>query len=98
MGALRVRLGHKDQQRPPGLTQLLDEAVRQGAFRDDKFRDWPGHRIPELDPSGDWFAEKVIGLVRELRNSFAHGSSTLMPDGGFSLRIVADAINQLYAS
>lgn len=48
--ALRVRLGYRDQQRPY-LTQLLEEAVRQGAFRDDKFRDWPGHCCRELIPA-----------------------------------------------
>jgi hypothetical protein len=95
--ALRERLGHADDDRPPGLRVLLTEAIDIGLLDERRIRDWPGHAgaIAPGYVSGDWL-RRLPEPVAMLRNDLARGSFTLNPDGGLTLRIVADIINQLY--
>lgn len=98
--ALRERLGHTEDERPPGLKKLFAKAVAAQLVHEDQIRDWPGHRI-DLDRDG--FPYQPGSWLRDLperlayfRNDLAHGTFTLNPDGGRTLRVVADVINQLY--
>jgi hypothetical protein len=97
--ALRERLDVTQEKRPPGLKQLIRKATSLGLLSDKGFRDWPGHRTgvarEETSPS-TWVERALTEYLPHFRNNLAHGSVTLMPDGGRTLRIVADAINQLY--
>lgn len=97
--ALRERLGHAEVERRPGLRQLLSSAVERGFVEEQKIRDWPGHRedIPEAERfcPGEWL-RRLPEFIARFRNDLAHGSFTLMPDGGRALRVVGDIINQLY--
>lgn len=98
--ALRERLGHGRDEKPPGLRPLLNKAVDMRLVQEQLIRDWPGHSVAS-ETMEDQFAPE--GWLRQLpefmssmRNDLAHGSFTLMPDGGRTLRVVADIINQLY--
>jgi hypothetical protein len=96
---LRERLGYGTTHKPPTLRRLLDEAVDRGLLDERRIRDWPGHR----GAKGDAVPTRDLGWLRKLaeafpvfRNDLAHGSFSLYPDQGRSLRIVADILNQLY--
>lgn len=97
--ALRLRLGHQDDDRPPGLKLLLRKALKEKLLTDARFRDWPGHQDGAMGAtpgSTAWIERALLDFVTFFRNNLAHGSSTLLPDGGRTLRMVADAINQLF--
>jgi hypothetical protein len=97
--ALRERLGYAERNHPPGLKELLTEASTKGLLLEERIRDWPGHRrqpsVWSLDPAGSWLTI-VADVLPRFRNDLAHGSFTLSPDGGRTLRIVADIVNQLW--
>lgn len=100
--ALRERLGLADAKRPPGLRALLSQAIRKDLLREEEIRDWPGHSRELGTPEqpyvpGDWLRLSPEH-ISYMRNNLAHGSFTLMPDGGRTLRLVADIVNQLYLS
>jgi hypothetical protein len=97
--ALRERLGYADGEHPPGLKRLLTEASSRGLLQEERIRDWPGHRrepsVSSEFPSGSWLTI-VADALPYFRNDLAHGSFTLSPDGGRTLRVVADIVNQLW--
>lgn len=96
--ALRERLGHSNEDKPPTLFPLLQEAIRRKLLNIGVFT-----RINIIN-EGDFTdiinkqtglnEELIILAISKLRNNLAHGSFTLMPDN--ILPNVADAINQLY--
>lgn len=97
-----------DANRSPGFGRLIDDAATQRRLCDADFRDrllsWrPVHgrsrksRGPWI-VGAQWLQHSFVDYVAYFRNEFAHGSSTLMPDGGLSLRLTADLINALYRS
>ena len=99
--ALRDRLGHSNDDKPPPLRNLLEKAVADGMFNERGIGDWPGHR-QDLTVggtreyrSGDWI-RSLPEFIAYFRNDLAHGSFTLNPDGALTLRLVAELINQLY--
>lgn len=99
--ALRERLGFADAERPPGLKALLGIAVKQGLVRQHLLRDWPGYGgTPETIPAhlGQEWLDQLPEWLSHLRNDLAHGSFTLTADSARTLRMVADIINQLFAS
>ncbi len=82
------------------MRPLLAAAIKDGLVEAKKIRDWPGNTGDRLSgdvgyKAGDWL-NALPELIGELRNYLAHGSFSLYPDGGRSLRVVADIINQLY--
>ena len=100
--ALRVRLGRDDDEKPPTFEPLLSLAKQQGVFDGVYFRtrheeSWPPIRKgnPE-DSDAEWFFDVMAKYLRYFRNNLAHGSITLMPDGGIALRVVCDAVNHLF--
>jgi hypothetical protein len=95
--ALRERLGHGGEDRPPTLRPLWHSAIKSGLLHDEGFQDWPGRRVQNTPGtlSTEWVStigESLAGL----RNFLAHGSSSLYPQHWWVLQFVADAINQLY--
>ncbi len=98
--ALREHFGFPSSKRSPGLKNLLEMAIAGEALREERFRDWPGHpgfdgEISAGGVSGEWLRRLPDPLSR-LRNSLAHGSTDLYSEHLRVLRMVADAINQLY--
>lgn len=90
-----------------GLYKLTHWAVDEGFIKDGGFSHlfyqdeesgelFPRHR-QDLTPEGTTYAKEVFSNTY-LRNTLAHGSSMLVPPFAVvgSLRVVADAINQLF--
>ncbi len=94
--ALRERITTTKRE---GLKALLAKATAQGLVHQHLIRDWPGHneQIASKTPSSSakWL-ESLPEFISVFRNDLAHGSFTLWPDGGRTLRIVADIVNHLY--
>ena len=111
--ALRLRLGY-DGDRPPGLRSLLNEAVAKGLLTDQGFvsysedGNWPvvtGNSLMDANLAlnapgglGRSRVEALADIIPKLRNDFAHGSMNLWPPNIMVLRVVAEAINQLYSA
>ena len=93
--ALRERLNYGGVDRPPTLRPLWREAIRKGLLKDEDFRDWPGRGAGAHSGSTEW-VRRITDSLADLRNGLAHGSFSLYPEHWRMLRIVADAINQLY--
>jgi hypothetical protein len=100
--AIRDKLGLDDEEKPPALRRLFALAKERELFRGATFRDRHLATHPRLksgEPTmddGDWFLWLIADYIAYFRNTLAHGSITLMPDGGRALRLVADAVNHLY--
>jgi len=86
--ALRERLGrHKC-----GFKGLVKKAVNLGLIKDSGF----SHIEAPEDPNSTEYSAKLPDIMPSLRNSLAHGSTTLHPGSVNNLAICADFINQLY--
>ncbi|WP_227664188.1 hypothetical protein [Marinobacter salarius] len=72
------------------LGNLLHMAVENEWISDSGFR-----HIQEPSDSNDW-CKKLPEIMRNLRNSQAHGSTLLVGDCLHHVRVCADFINQLY--
>ena len=99
--ALRIRLKHTDDERPPGLKALLRKAIEGGLVDERRINVWPGHRMdltfggtrPYAD--GDWL-RGLPEYAAHFRNDLAHGSFTLNTEWLRTLALVADIVNQLF--
>lgn len=109
--ALRLRLGREHEKRPPGLAELLKQAVDMGVLCDDDFaalRTIPGQPVvtgnsivdANLRSADHRSAESHIALmaraIPRLRNLLAHGAFALWPGGQGAFIVVSTAINALY--
>ncbi|MDD5333839.1 MAG: hypothetical protein PHS32_08830 [Rhodoferax sp.] len=100
--ALRARF--PDQPRA-NFKDLLDRAVREGLLRAEGFTYGrnpervlypPEMRAPPEIPDVRDYVRDVADAMRTLRNSLAHGSSTLHMEGGTALLVCSEIINQLF--
>jgi hypothetical protein len=95
--ALRERLGTPSKKRRIPFSELLTEALDRGLLRGHLFRQWA---LIGGDPTDEQAAEEwlrgMTKAMREFRNALAHGTWHLAPMHWTVLRIVADAMNQLY--
>lgn len=84
---------------------LVKKAVDEGWVKDEGFSHI--HNQSKLNSSSDYgigissqqvrsYTETLIESLPFIRNELAHGSSTLHPDGAFSVRLCAEFINQLF--
>lgn len=94
---LRLAFQEDRERRGSSLATLLKRARREGTLRSASFRDnalplvgAPTHDAPEAFLAG---LEKLVPIIR---NSLAHGHVMLWPDHTHSLRIVRDALIQLF--
>lgn len=78
-----------------GLKQYFQLARNEQWIRPEGFRMWQMIRHRSQQTGDEWLDGALEGM-RELRNSFAHGSSFLHEDGFVFLEFAADFINQLY--
>lgn len=86
--ALRSLLGkHKH-----GFRGLIKKAVNSGLIKDLGF----SHIEKPGNPNSTEYSAKLQDIMPALRNSLAHGNTTLHPGSVSNLRICADFINQLY--
>ena len=86
--ALKCCLGkHKH-----GFRGLLKKAVRLGMLNDDGY----SHIPKSKDTNCNDYCSKLPDIMSSLRNSLAHGGTTLHPGSISNLRICCDTINQLY--
>lgn len=106
--ALRDRLGHGDDDKPPTLAPLLREAKRNTLLTDDTFRHlrergvYTGNSFIDanIDPAvveEGGHIDLLCSTIPMLRNSHAHGSTNLWPSALASFWIVRAAIEALYA-
>lgn len=93
--ALRERFGYSKANKPPAFRKLLDRAISENLLRDEAFRDWPQRGMSVAAGTKPWVSN-LPEVITGFRNELAHGSQTLAPMHFLVLRIVADAINQLY--
>ena len=82
-----------------GLFALLTKAVENRLLRDGGFphlRYFPGAN--SIDPDGTEFCERLPRMLSGLRNSFAHGDTTLLnlPVSLMALESTCSIIHQLY--
>ena len=84
---------------------LLDKAVSDGLLRSEGFTYGrlqerqpypPNMNAPDTQPTVQDYVEAVSEAMRKLRNSLAHGSSTLHMKGGTALLVCSEIINQLF--
>lgn len=110
--ALRERMGIGGNSDGPGLARLLKRAAREGLLSDDTFAamrshpQWPvitGNSL--IDANSDRQVVEARGHVvilsealPMLRNTLAHGSSSVWPDALSTFRLIAVAINWMYAA
>ena len=86
--ALRSLLGkHKH-----GFRGLTTKAVNSGLIKDLGF----SHIEKPENSNSTEYSAKLQDIMPALRNSLAHGNTTLHPGSVSNLRICADFINQLY--
>ncbi len=100
--ALRNRF--KSKKETP-LKELVKRAVTEGLVRDEGFSHIQD-RVELDSPFDEGFetfpqqVKKYVDILTEsipsLRNELAHGSPMLHPGGGFSVRLCAEFINQLF--
>jgi transcriptional regulator with XRE-family HTH domain len=110
--ALRERMGIGGNSDGPGLAKLLKRAARERLLSDDTFAtlrshpQWPvftGNSF--IDANADRQVVEARGHVAilsealpMLRNTLAHGSSSVWPDALATFRLIAVAINWMYTS
>ncbi len=75
-----------------GFKGLLKKAVQLGMLKDQGYR----HISTPNDSSCIEYVSKLPDIMPSLRNSLAHGGTTLHPDSITNLQICCDTINQLY--
>ena len=110
--ALRDRLGIGGNSDGPGLARLLKRAAKEGVLRDDAFAallSHPHHPVITGNSLIDANADPLVVAKRGhvavlsealpmLRNTLAHGSSSVWPDALSTFRLIAVAINWMYAN
>lgn len=130
--ALRIRANvPQNEEYPPGLGKLLQQAQREGWFSNEAFtvrREMGLNRARERksldalrafqhpenaglssveveEPTPEEIAEAtasvdvvkvLVEITPKLRNTLAHGSKTLHPGSRWTLKFLAEAINQLF--
>jgi hypothetical protein len=92
--ALREKLGETSARTVRGLTELLQEAFRQGLF--DNFPLPPEGNVTDRNA---YFAQ-ITSLIRHFRNHLAHGSDYVNMPGETldALRLCCDLINHAHSS
>jgi len=85
--ALKRRFPHMSKKT---LSPLLKEAVAHGLLKDAGFR-----HLSVQDPANG-YSQSLITVLPDLRNSAAHGSTSLTPDCIGQIGICADLVNQLF--
>jgi hypothetical protein len=95
--ALRERVGALVKKSRPMLADLLKTALDKGFLRGRLFQQWA--RIggdPADEAAADAWLRDVAEMILHFRNHLSHGSWHLVSMHWDVLRIVADAVNQLY--
>lgn len=111
LSTLELALKHRMDVAPArGLKERFDAAIARGWIKSEQLVD--AMRPYMIPPTGDddelvwgsaqvqWeasFARRVGESLADIRNSFAHGSYSLLPHPYFELHLVVEVINQLYA-
>lgn len=85
--ALRLSL----QKQKESLKELLKIALKRGMLKDSGF----SHLTDDSKKQDEW-VNKIPDFMPDLRNSLAHGGTTLHPWSILNLKICADLINQLF--
>jgi len=96
--ALRERFAELGFVVPTSLRNQLEYAIKHRLLRNERFRDWPGHGVDQENADWEWlnsWAQRLPESISYMRNEFAHGTFAVLPYGTL-LRLIADAINQLY--
>ena len=100
--ALRERLEGLGLPTSSSVHGRLEFAIANGYLQQEKFRDWPGGTAAaDGAPERTWLDSWILQMperISYMRNDLAHGNFTLYPHHGFTLHVVADAINQLYSA
>ena len=108
--ALRERMGLGGNSDGPGLAKLLRRAARAGVLSDDAFaslrsqRPWPvvtGNSIIDANADPEVVTSRGhVAILAEalpmLRNTLAHGSSSVWPHALSTFRLIAAAINWMF--
>lgn len=89
-----------------GLKKLVELAIEKKFLREDGFtRDELPEEVKQIfrakygdayEKQPDTFLEDLPGTIANTRNSFAHGEMTIHMYGARHLRLVIEAINQLF--
>lgn len=85
--ALRLRSGLSGK---PMLRKLLGLAIENGWLSDKGFR-----HIESPCPDNS-YCKSLHSIIPDMRNNYAHGTDTLMPDFFLHITVCADLINQLF--
>jgi hypothetical protein len=94
--ALRVRLAPeikagKLKEKRPGLRRMMNYAIESRLVKNEGFARWVRAQDPEWD-----LLDALEEALPEIRNSYAHGSSTLMPTALGVIELVHETISQLF--
>jgi hypothetical protein len=95
--ALRLRLASeikagKLKEKRPGLRRMMNYAIESRLVKNEGFARWVHAQDPEWD-----LLDSLEEALPEIRNSYAHGSYTLMPTALGVIELVHEIINQLFA-
>jgi hypothetical protein len=95
--ALRLRLAAeikagKLKEKRPGLRRMMYYAIESRLVKNEGFARWVHAQDPEWD-----LLDALEESLPEIRNSYAHGSYTLMPTALGVIELVHEIINQLFA-
>ncbi len=110
--ALRTRFDLAGTSKPSSLRRLLRRAIEEGLLTDANFPSYQRKTVPAIVTGNDVLDANLAArlernetqsrvallehAIPELRNMFAHGSFTLWRGSPDVLRVVAEAINQLF--
>lgn len=103
--ALKEKYGVKRYSKKSSFRTLLDRAVKDGLIKSKGFShiqnksSYVPYLGAELHSSGEQdYCDVLVEALPYLRNQLAHGSPMLHPNGGKSVRICSELINQLFES
>lgn len=94
--ALRMRLANEIKagrlkEKRPGLRRMMKYAIESKLVKNEGFARWVRAQDPEWD-----LLDSLEEALPKIRNSYAHGSYTLMPTALGVIELVHETINQLF--
>ena len=94
--ALRMRLANdikagRLKEKRPGLRGMMKYAIESRLVKNEGFARWVRAQDPEWD-----LLDSLEEALPKIRNSYAHGSYTLMPTALGVIELVHETINQLF--
>lgn len=88
--ANEIKAGRLKEKRP-GLRRMMKYAIESKLVKNEGFARWVRAQDPEWD-----LLDSLEEALPKIRNSYAHGSYTLMPTALGVIELVHETINQLF--